>query len=491
MPSPFRAPSIPLIFALLTVVLPAGAEAQTTRLTLEDAVAMALEQSDLAGAARASLAAAEHRGNAFEAALLPSLSLSGTLPRYDRSIIEVLQPDGSTLFRPQNLTTSALTATVSQPMPFTGGRLFVSSSLARLSVTGAQENLSWQSTPVLIGLTQPLFRPNTLGWDRKEQVHVDEAARRRFLEEREAIALETTTRFFAAYSAEATLANAVSNAAVNDTLHLINTGRYDSGSIGENDLLQSELALLRARTNVDAASLALERTLAELRVTIGLAPDVPIEIVIPEGTPDIAADTAVAVAEAMRNRAILSELELLGVQAERQVAEARQNGGFGGTLQASYGFNATAPDVSVAYRDLLEARRVTISVQVPVMQWGAGREAVRAAEAERDGSARSARLSRERTALEARFAVLDLEQARRNLDLSAAADTVAARRFDIAYNRYVIGRISVDNLYIAQSEKDQARQGYVQALSRYWEAYYRLRSVTLYDFARGERIRIE
>ncbi|MEB3323538.1 MAG: TolC family protein, partial [Synechococcaceae cyanobacterium] len=52
----------------------------------------------------------------------------------------------------------------------------------------------------------------------------------------------------------------------------------------------------------------------------------------------------------------------------------------------------------------------------------------------------------------------------------------------VAYNRYVIGRISIDNLYIAQREKDQAKAQYVQALYGYWRAYYDLRRVTLYDF---------
>ena len=66
-------------------------------------------------------------------------------------------------------------------------------------------------------------------------------------------------------------------------------------------------------------------------------------------------------------------------------------------------------------------------------------------------------MTRETTAHEAHFAVLQLEQARRALALSATSDTVAAKRFEVAYNRYVIGRIGIDNLYIAQNEKDQAR----------------------------------
>jgi outer membrane protein len=72
--------------------------------------------------------------------------------------------------------------------------------------------------------------------------------------------------------------------------------------------------------------------------------------------------------------------------------------------------------------------------------------------------------------------------------ISAKADTVATKRFDVAKNRYVIGKIGISDLYIAQSEKDAALQAYVQALRGYWSAYYRLRRVTLYDFAEKHEI---
>jgi outer membrane protein TolC len=52
----------------------------------------------------------------------------------------------------------------------------------------------------------------------------------------------------------------------------------------------------------------------------------------------------------------------------------------------------------------------------------------------------------------------------------------------VAYNRYRIGRITIENLYIAQQEKDQALTQFVNALRGYWMAYYDLRRLTLYDF---------
>jgi outer membrane protein TolC len=211
-------------------------------------------------------------------------------------------------------------------------------------------------------------------------------------------------------------------------------------------------------------------------------------VVVPTTVPAFDPDTAVAVAQALGNRAAVSTVELQEVQARRQVTEAKLADGIGATVQASFGYNATAPEARLAYQNLLEARQFTLSVQVPLWQWGAHGEGVRAAEAERERTEDLAQATLDQTAHEAHYAALQLSQARRNLELSAKADTVAGKRFEVAYNRYVIGRISIDNLYIAQNEKDQAVTQFVQALRGYWEAYYRLRRVTLFDFVRGEPI---
>jgi outer membrane protein TolC len=94
------------------------------------------------------------------------------------------------------------------------------------------------------------------------------------------------------------------------------------------------------------------------------------------------------------------------------------------------------------------------------------------------------RMRRDALAEDARFSVLQLQQAQRNVLIAAKADTVAGKQFEVARNRYIIGKITNDALYIAQAEKDAAVLANVQALRNYWTSYYHLRRVTLYDFER-------
>ena len=476
------APS-PLIAASLMLVAPSAAGAQQP-LTLEQTVDLARTGGPAARTARAARDVSRYRNQAFRSRLLPQLSLGSVVPtyNYNRSIIPVLQPDGSTLFRPQQQTNAMLDLELSQKLPVTGGDLFISSALARLTVSGQQSLESWSSAPVTIGLRQDILRPNVMAWDRREQAALADRNEGLYLETLEDIALRTTDLFFDVYAARVALDNAVTNAAVNDTLYRLNTGRFEVGKIGENDLLQSELALLRARTTLEGARLEYDRSTAALRLALAVPAGAPLDIAVPRSVPEFEVDTAGAVAAAIRNRALVNDVEWQEVQARRRVTDAKLATGIGATI-------IHLPVVqALVYRDLLEARQFSVSLQVPLMQWGAHREGVQAAEADRERVETQTRATVDETAHEAHFAALELSQARRDVALRAKADTVAGKRFEVAYNRYVIGRITIDNLYIAQTEKDQALTQFVQALRSYWRTYYQLRRLTLFDFAAGRPI---
>ncbi len=474
---------------LLLAALVARPGAAQQPLTLQQAVELALKQGYQARAAVATRDASRYRDRAFYSRRLPQLSIGGTIPQYNRSIVQVVQPDGSSLFRPQDQTNASLNATVSQQLPISGGSFFVSSALSRLKVSGDQGFKTWSSTPVSFGLRQDLFKPNVAAWDHREEVVRSELAERQYLEAREDISVETAGLFFDVFAAKVALDNQIKNAAVNDTLYTLNKGRFEVGKIGENDLLQSELALLRSRNTLDGARLEFDRATAALHLALNIPGTTPIEISFTPEVPEFTPDTTRAVAEALRNRASVYDVTLQDVQARRHITEARLSSGIGATVSASYGFNATGPERRLVYQDLLEARQFSMSLQIPLLAWGSRGESVHAAEADRDRAEVLGQRTMEQTAQEAHFAALQLSQAHRNLTLSAKADTVAGKRFDVALNRYVIGRIAIDNLYLAQSEKDQALNGFVQSLRGYWQAFYRLRRLTLFDFVAGLPIR--
>ncbi len=476
------------IAALAAALVSAPAFAQQ-HLTLQDAIALAQRKSPRYLQAQAQVEEARALDRAFNARLMPQLSLAGTLPAYNRSIISVLQPDGSTQFLPQQQMSTQLGFRFDQRLPLTGGNLSVSSSLSRLQISGNQSVQSWSSQPVWISLSQDILRPNESAWDRRMQNAQIVSDERTYRSNLENVALQTTDLFFNAYAADAQLRNAIANAAVNDTLYKINTGRFAVGRIGENDLLQSQLALLRAQSALEAARINQAQQHEAFRLGIGLGPDADFDLVVTSVVPSYEPDTARAVHEALLSGTTASFLELQDVQARRRVVEAKLSNGVGATITASYGFNATAPEARMAYQNLLEGRQLTLGVQVPIWQWGAHSESVHAAQMAQQITNVQAASTRDQVAMQAHFAVLQLGQARRSLAILVVADSVAGRRYEVAYNRYVTGRITIDNLYIAQAEKDQALTDYAEGLRRFWLSHYNLRMMTLFDFEAGQPLR--
>ena len=473
---------------LLSLCLPATLLAQSraqTRaqtLTLQDAIGMAQAHGPQAEVARSSRDAARYRNDAFNARLLPQLFLTGNAANLNHGINPVPQPDGTTQYLGQSQNESSLQLGFSQRIPLTGGTISVGSQLTRFDEFGNQNTKFYQTSPVVLTLQQDLFKPRVVVWDERVQALNASVAERGYLEAREDVAGNTADAFFNLYAAQMTLANAQANATVNDTLYTLNKGRYEVGKIGENELLKSELALLRARASVDDAKLSRDRAEATLRRTIGLPEDQQFTIVPPDSIPTVDADPDVAVKMALKNSSLMQQNDLDKVQVNREMTQAKSNNRFNATIAASVGFNQTAPVFGQAYQSPLGKQTLTVGVNLPMMQWGAGKADIEGAKADESRVNANNKIRRDALAEDARFSALALQQAQRNVLISAKADTVAEKQFEVARNRYIIGKISNTDLYNAQSDKDGAVLALVQAVRSYWTAYYHLRRVTLYDF---------
>jgi len=474
------------VAVFLLCCCPLAATAQTrssTTLTLQDAIARAREQGPAAQAARSGRDAARWRDEAFNARLLPQLVLQGDAANLDRGINPIDLPDGSTQFISQAHNRTSLGLGFSQEIPLTGGRVSVGTQISRIDEFGTRSSRLYQTSPILVRLEQQLFRPRQIVWDKRVQ-HLDaRVAEQEYLEAREDVARATADAFFNLYAEEVALRNASNNVAVNDTLYTLNKGRFEVGKIGENDLLKSELALLRARAAVEDARVARARAEASLRRLIALPASEELTIVTPDSIPIVDVDPDLAEKEALRNSSIVQQNELADVQSRYDISTAKANSRFNATVAASVGFNQTASAFGDSYDSPLGRQQLSVGINLPMAQWGAGRAGVEAAKAANQSVATKNRIRHDALAEDARFSALQLQQAQRSVVLAAKADTVAGKQFEVARNRYIIGKIANDALYLAQGEKDAAVLAYVQALRTYWMSYYYLRRVTLYDFA--------
>jgi len=461
--------------------------ADTLFLSLDEAIDIAQSSSPSGKMLNESLNASHWNYLAFRSTLLPSLTLAGSAPGIQREISGVTQPDGSVQYRERQQGTSSITANLSQQLPFTGGSLFISSSIDRVDLYSDGSKL-WRSTPLSLGLTQPLLEFNSLKWSKRIQPLQYESARKQYMEDMVDLATQVVGGFFNVYIAEINLELANFNVAVNDTIYTISQGRYNVGSIAENDLLQTELALMNAQTELQSAELAYDQAQDDLRILLGLQDDRPIKVNVPERVPDLDIDVSFAVNQAMENRSDMLDYQIERLQSQRDIARLEAESRLSTTLTARLGYNQTAPSFDELYDNPLDNQYVDVSFDIPLFRWGQGREERQAAYANHESVLNSVEYREETFIQEVEYQVREFLLLQRQIVAAATADTIATRRFDVATNRYLIGRIDITNLLIAQQEKDSERRNFIRTLQQYWQGFYNLRRITLYDFEREQPI---
>ena len=461
-----------------------AASGDSLTLSLGEAVARARAEGPHAEIARLGFQEARFNNHALRTTYWPSFQLTGSVPGLERSIDQIQLDDGSFDYREQNRLFSEATLRAEQPVPYTGGSVYLSSRLGRLDLFGDRAFSRWNAAPVVVGLQQPLFQYNPLKWNRRLAPLRFESTRRTLTASVAEGAEETAAAFFEVYIARINLEIADANVAVNDTIYTLSQGRYEIGRIAENDVLQSELQLLNARSSRSEARTAYRRAQQNLRTLLDVPAGTPLAITPPTDLPPgRVVDPEEAVARAEKRRPAFLNLRLRRLEAERAVAQAEGQSGFSAEIVAEYGLNQQAGTFGEAYRDPLGQQRFGVSLQVPLWQNGRSEAAVEAAETNREQVARQTELEREELRQEVYFEAVELRQLRRQVDIAAQADTVARRRFRVARKRYEVGNISITDLFNAQREKDVARRDYIQTLRQFWTSYYRLRRLTLYDVA--------
>lgn len=476
------------IMFLTLIGLGTVSQAQDTiRLNLNNAIDLARQQSVDAQRISNSYNSSYWTYKAYKASLMPRIDLTGTLPDFNRSISSQSLPDGTQDFISYNTWNSSLDLGIVQPITATGGEVYVNTSLQRIDNVDQEDGLSYYSNPIAIGFRQELFGFNNFRWQKMTEPMKMEEARRDQVESREDLSTQVVRSYFSYLLAQDNLRTMEKNLVNNQELYKIAQGRYRLGKIAENDLLQMELSVLESQTGVESSRIQMQRTKNELYSLLNITSSVPIELEIPIDIRDIDVDPDQAVAEANKNRKDVISFERRRVEADMNLARAKADRRLSVTVFGSFGLNKTASVIQEAYQQpLLDQERFNVGVSVPIFDGGQGRANYRIAESEKElvyADVAENTISFER---EVRLKASEMKVLKGRLEIAAKSDTIASRRYEITRQRYKQGKIDITELNLSLDSKDQSRRSYIQSLRDYWEAYFVLRRMTLYDFERAQ-----
>lgn len=421
----------------------------------------------------------------FKSNYNPQLQLEGSLPDYQRRFTGVTQPDGNIVFRSVSNNNSDLSLRLIQNISATGARVSINSSAARFDDFD-NDFTTYNGAPVSIGFVQPIFQFNNLAWDKKIEPLRYEESQKEYFEELEDISIEATQQYFAVLLAQINLEMAQKNLANNDTIYKIAQGRYQLGKIGENDLLQLEANLINSELDVAQAKLDLETSTLNLRSYVGLTDTSTILLMLPAEIPDFKVDEEKALFEANKNRVDPVSFKRRLLEGDREIAQARGDNGVNLDLAASFGLNNSGGELGDIYTDPNNQQTVSLNLTVPILDWGRQKSRIKTAEANQQLV--QYQINQEKLNFEQEIIthVKRFDMLREQVKVRKKSDDIESRKYEISKQLFLIGKIDITTLNIALRDKDAAKRNYITSLQNFWEAYFRLRMLSLYDFERDD-----
>jgi len=481
-----------IIGALLVclVVLPnpvCGQDATIYSLDLQGVISLAIEQSPAIKYAQNRNENYYWRWKNFKTKFRPQLVLSGNLPDYTRSNVGVTQPDGSIEFKQITSMSTSARISLNQQIPLTGTSVYASTSAIRIQDYN-KDVVSFSGSPFSIGFTQPVFAINWMKWSQKTEPLVYDEAQKYFVQSIEEISLNTVYRYFKYLMVQTNYKLAESNLQNSKNNLKIAQTKKDLGKISENNYARIELSVLNAQKALSQASMDLKNADFELKSYVGLAQDKKIELALPLNITLYEIDRNIALEQARVNRKEGSEYKRRLIEADRDLLNAKRGIGLSATLQGSYGLSNSAESFSGVYQQPERQQTLKLALSIPILDWGQSASAVKLAESQRDLVIYDVEKDREDFE---RSVIVQVEQfglMKDQLVTAREADKVSENGYQIALKQFQNGEISITDLNISLSERENAKRDYIRSLQNYWESFYKLRILTLYDFEKSEPI---
>jgi len=476
-----------IFFTLVNPTLKGIGFSDTITLSLQNVVDLAVVQSSSVKNVQNQNVNYYWRYKNYQSRFRPQLMLSGNLPNYAQTTSPVTQPDGSIEFKQvSNLQTSA-NLSLNQSIPLLGTYVYAATSLYRIQ-DFKNNSTEFSGTPFSVGFSQPIFAHNWMRWNRLLEPLMFEQANKDFVESIEEISLWATQRFFRYLKVQTNFNLATSNLQNSRDNLKIAEAKKKLGQISDNDFSRIQLSVLNAQKALNKAQMDLKNADFELKSFVGLDQEVAIKLNIPLNIIFFEIDPAIALSEAKFNRKETPMNKLRLTEADRQLDEAKKNGGLGATLSGSYGSTNSADIFPNVYVNPQREQILKLTVSVPILDWGRSASAIKLAESKKDLVVYDV----EKDIMDfEREVIVQVEQfglLKDQLATAFEADKVAENGYLIAIRKFQNGEISITDLNISLSERESAKRDYIDSLMDYWEAYYNLRILTLYDFELGSKI---
>lgn len=474
-----------VMILLLSFCKGSGAQEKLMKLTLKEVIDLASKQSIDAFKQQNMYLSSYWQYKYYRADKLPFLSIGSNPFSYNNSIRQDYVPQDQTWqYGQQKNITSSASLKLTQNVGLTGGSLTVSSDLGMAkNFLGDQQTL-YSANQISVGYRQKVNGYNSMRWLSRIEPVKFETAKKNFIQSKEDIAVKATNKFFVLVDAQIEINITKTNLANADTLYQIGKGRYQVGTVTQDELLNFELNLMNAKIALTRANQELLRARSDLNSFLGLDNNTEIVCILPSAiTSVLQINVEQAIQKSMDNNPdILNQKQRL-MEEDNKVKMTKAQNGLSGDVVISAGLNQKALYVSDSYKNPNQFQNISlIGLSVPIVDWGKRKGQLLIAKSNREVVVNSVKQERIDFRQSVLMNVMEFNLQSNQVLNSAKADTIAQMGFDVTMRRFKIGKLDVTKLNLARNDLENAKRAYISSLQKYWVYYYQIRQLTLFDF---------
>ena len=312
-----------------------------------------------------------------------------------------------------------------------------------------------------------------------------EKVKKELLYNLEEISEQATTYFFTLAMSQMEYDMAKEQLATADTLYRTGEERLKIASISKADLLTLRLDAVNARNTLENAEIDLKRAMFSLASYLNLDKDVQIMLRLPSRPSNLNVQVDEALALARDNNPEFLSMKQSVLEAEQSVDKAHKETLFNASFNASVGFNQVASKFKDVYRHPLQQDLVSISVSIPLVDWGVRKGKYNIAKSNLKVAETSAQQQALTLEEDVTMTISDFNVQQRLINSAEEALDIALMAYEETKQRFMIGKADINSLTLSLNRQQEARRNYIRALQNYWLSYYKIRKLTLHDFSTG------
>ncbi|HOP58810.1 MAG TPA: TolC family protein [Bacteroidales bacterium] len=456
-------------------------------LTLEESLTVAESNSPTMKKTRLNLIRNQENLNAQNASLKSQFSLSVNPLSFsqDRSFNDLISAWNTT-----KTTESFGVFTVSQPILLTDARISLMNKFGYVDSYSEYSNTTNTgfSNSLSLNLEQPLFTYNRTRLQLKELELALEDAQLNYAIQLLSLEQQVSIYFYNVYQKQQSLEIDKQAYENMQKSYDIIKNKVDAGLSAREEIFQAELNLASSKSNYENSMVSFENAKDEFKILIGMSLFEDLIVLTNIEVDTVNVDISFAIDKGLSNRMELRQRQINVENAEFNLIQTKALNEFRGQLNLSVGLFGDNRNIANIYDNPTDNESVSLSLTIPLWDWGERKSRIRASEASIESSEISFEEEQNNIILGIRQVCRNLINLRNQIEIARQNVVNAQLTYDLNLEKYRNGDLTGMDLNIFQNQLSEQQIAYTNALISYKLELLNLKIQTLYDFEKNQPV---